>query len=55
MQYGGVVLGGTACAGTMYFYEQEDPWMVTKIMGWLALACVGLLIHEFRPYQRPMQ
>jgi hypothetical protein len=53
MQYGGAVLGGTACVGTMAFYQQDDVYMVAKMMGWMGLAFLGLLLHEFRPYQRP--
>jgi hypothetical protein len=40
-----------ACGGTTVFYEQHDPWMVWKLMAWMALAFVALAIHETRPFK----
>ncbi|KAL4517931.1 hypothetical protein Ndes2526A_g02299 [Nannochloris sp. 'desiccata'] len=54
-QYGGLVLGATSCVGTVACYRQDDPYMLAKMLGWLSLALFGLLLHEFRPFQRPTQ
>lgn len=45
------MLGAAACVGTLAFYDQQDPWMVKKLMAWLALALLGLVLHETRPFR----
>lgn len=45
------MLGAAACAGTLAFYDQGDPFMVSKLMAWLALALLALALHETRPFK----
>lgn len=33
------------------FYDQHDPWMVSKLLAWMFLALLGLAIHEYRPFK----
>ncbi|KAI3430841.1 hypothetical protein D9Q98_009252 [Chlorella vulgaris] len=51
-QYGGLLGGLLAFFGTIYFYDQQDPYMVWKLMAWMALAFISLGLHETRPYKR---
>ena len=52
-QYGGLVLGAVACAGTVLTYKQEDAEMTAvKAVAWLCLALIALLLHETRPFKR---
>ncbi|KAH7623026.1 hypothetical protein Ndes2526B_g02319 [Nannochloris sp. 'desiccata'] len=53
-QYGGLVMSTMACIGTVLCYQQEDDLSTLKTLSWCMLALIGLLLHEFRPYQRPM-
>ena len=55
LQHGGFVLGVTACVGTAKTYNQDDRFMVWKILAWCLLAMVGLVLHELRPFQRPQR
>lgn len=50
-QHCGLVTAATACAATLYFYDQEDPLMVWKVLAWMFVAFIGLGMHEFRPKQ----
>ena len=50
-QYGGTLLGVTACAGTALLYNQEDEWRAQRLLVWLFMAMVGLAVHETRPYK----
>lgn len=45
------MLGTLACTGTVSCYDQADPWMVWKLVGWLLLALLALLCHELRPFK----
>lgn len=51
-QFGGLILGATSCVGTVATYQQHDDYTGAKMLGWLALALIGLLLHEFRPFRR---
>ena len=48
-QYFGLVVASIACIGTAVFYDQDDPYMVAKVLAWTGLAFLGLMFHEFRP------
>lgn len=51
-QYGGAVVGFTACIGTVFSYEQHNDYMPAKLLVWMFVAFIGLIIHELRPYRR---
>jgi hypothetical protein len=55
LQRGGFVLSTTAVVGTVLTYDQDDEMMIWKILAWCLLACVGLILHELRPFQRPQR
>ena len=50
-QYGGLLLGTASVVGTAATYEQFDPYMIHKMLGWLVVGILAAIIHEFRPFQ----
>eukprot|EP00890_Picochlorum_soloecismus_P000312 jgi/Picsp_1/1281/NSC_04762-R1_---NA--- len=51
-QYSGAILGTIATVGTVGTFEEQDPFMVHKITGWMIVASIALILHEFRPCKR---
>lgn len=50
-QYGGFILATMACTGTVCAYQQDDEYKTLKTVGWMLMAVVALVMHEFRPRQ----
>lgn len=51
-QYGGIVLGSAACAGSIAGYDQGDPFMAYRLLAWMFVVLAALAIHETRPFRR---
>ena len=51
-QYSGGVLALTSLVGLLTTtYEEEDPWVIKRLVGFLLLLLVALIAHESRPYK----
>ncbi len=50
-QHIGFVLGALSIFLTYYTWDGEDPSSVWRMVGCLALCCVGLIFHELRPFK----